>query len=173
MSRGAWIILIGGILLIVGIGLFAASVFGLVSGFDFETTTLGPGDYENKTVSLQASEVLTYVVSIADYTQGDQVTVFVKSPTGAEENRTVVTSQDYTNAHIASEAGDYMVVIQNTGSDSVSILHFAGRVDISVALLVLVAMGLGAVGFIILIVGIIIWAIDRRKTPTPPGDLYQ
>lgn len=164
MSRGSWIILIGVILLIVGAGLFIASVFGLASGLVPTTTTIAPGDYVNKTVSLESGGVLTYVVTIVDYTSGDQVTVSMRLPGGAEVNTTLVTSQSYANAEVAGAAGAHTLVIHNTGSESVAVSYAAGQVAISSALLVLAGMGLAALGFILLIVGIIIWVLDRRKS---------
>lgn len=164
MSRGAWIILIGAILIIAGIVLFAASVFGLISGLNLTTNTIAPGESFTRPISLEAGDVLTYVVAIENYTAGDQVTVSLRLPTGAEVNTTVVTSQSYTNAEVASSAGDHTLVIRNTGSQSVIVTHFAGQVNISSALLALAGMALGALGFILLIVGIIIWVLDRRKS---------
>ncbi len=164
MSRGSWIILIGVILIVIGGGLFAASVFGLASGLVPRTTTIASGDYFNASVSLRGGEVLTYIVAIVNYSSGDEVTVSVRLPSGTEVNTTEVTSQSYANAEIATTAGDHTLVIHNTSSQSVTVSYAAGQVAISSALLVLAGMALAALGFILLIVGIIIWALDRRKS---------
>ncbi len=166
MSRGAWIALIGLILIIAGVVLGVLSVLPLITGIDTTPDLLTPGEYLNRTITLERGEALTYFVQIQDYTQGDQVTISVRLPSGLEVNETVVTTQQYTNVHVANVTGSHAVVIQNTGSGSVTVLHFATTVGATTGILLLAALAAGFVGFLVLIVGIVLWVVDRRK-PAP------
>ncbi len=168
MSRGAWVLLIGIVLLVGGIVLAAFSILGFMGGFVPSVDTLGPGQYLNSTVELEVGDVLTYVVSIEGYSEGDQLEVFLLLPGGDQTGLAVVTSADLTRTYETTRAGDHVVVIRNTGTEEVSVLHFASSIAVSVAVWISIGGLLAIVGFIVVIVGIVFLVIDRKKTRPYP-----
>ncbi len=176
MSRGGWTMLIGGVILLVGIGLFAFGFAGLFTGFTPEVTTLVPGAYLNRTVDAQTpGSILTYFVEIQDFTDGDEVVVFVQLPSGGEAQRaTVNTEGSFPLIYVATEAGTHTVVIQNTASRSLDVRSAATEIDVTSATLASIGTILGFVGFVVFIIGLILWIVDRgrarkqRPTGMPP-----
>ncbi|MDX1534852.1 MAG: hypothetical protein R3291_04460, partial [Thermoplasmata archaeon] len=116
MSRGGWIMLIGGIVLLVGIGLFAFGSANFLASFAPDTTNLAAGAFDNRTVDVQLPQsALTYLVQITDFQAGDEVTVLVRTPSGAEVNEAVLDSNSpLTATYITTETGVHTVVIENT-----------------------------------------------------------
>ncbi|MFQ6013570.1 MAG: hypothetical protein ACE5LS_08010 [Thermoplasmata archaeon] len=169
MSRGGWVLLIGGVLLLVGIGLFAFGSASFLSAFAPDFATLAPGEFQNRTVNVEApGSVLTYMVGIQDFTAGDQVTVFILTPSGGEERRATVNSTGpLTDTYLTAEAGLHTLVIQNTAPQSVDIFFAANEIDLTAAGLVFAGTLLGVAGFIVLIVGLVLWLVDRGKRRRP------
>jgi hypothetical protein len=173
MSRGGWIMLIGGVALLVGIGLFA---FGFAGLFAPDTTTLSPGAFQNRTVDVQSTQsALTYMIRIQDFTADDELTVFIRTPSGVGVQRSTITSPSaLTAVYIATETGVHTVVMENTGAQSVTFIHAANEVDFTVSSPLAIGTFLGFAGFVIFIIGLILWIVDRvrarRQQPTgmPP-----
>ncbi|MFQ6013698.1 MAG: hypothetical protein ACE5LS_08705 [Thermoplasmata archaeon] len=172
MSRGGWIMIIGGVILLVGIGLFAFGFASFFADFNPASTNLAPGDHLNRTFeALALGSSLTYLVEIQDFAAGDEVTVFVQLPSGGEAQRTTVnTSSTLTQLYSVTESGTHTLVIQNTASQSVDILSAVNKFELGSATLLTIGFFLGIAGFIVLIVGLILWAIDRgRRRRQPVG----
>ncbi len=164
MTRGAWLILIGGILLAVGIAITISLISGLLGGFIPAFRTIQPGSYFNSTVELQSGEPLTYAVSIQNHTQGDEVTVSLLLPDDTERDVRTVTTTELSDTYIAKGAGNHTVVVQNTGNTEVTVLVIASGVDITAATWLGIGVILGFLGFIILIVGVVLFFLDRRRS---------
>ncbi|MFQ5907611.1 MAG: hypothetical protein ACE5JE_02100 [Thermoplasmata archaeon] len=165
--------IIGGVVLLVGIGLFAFGFASLISGFTPQPTTLSAGAYLNRTTDAQAvGSVITYLVEIQGFSAGDEVTVFVQLPAGGEAQRTTLnTTGALTQFYITTEAGAHAIVIQNTGSLSVDISSAAAAIDGTALTLVSIGTYAGIAGFIVLIVGLILWNVDRRRRPRPTMEM--
>ncbi|MEE9197029.1 MAG: hypothetical protein V3U45_02700, partial [bacterium] len=165
MSRGGWVMLIAGVALLVGIGLFAFGVAGLFAGFTPETTTLAPGAYLNRTVDVQTpGSILTYLVEIRDFAEGDEVIVFVQLPSGGEAQRaTVNTAGSFPLLYVVTEAGTHTVVLQNTASRSLDIRSAATEIDVTSATLASIGTILGFAGFVLFIIGLLLWIVDRGR----------
>ncbi|MFQ5918954.1 MAG: hypothetical protein ACE5I4_02765 [Thermoplasmata archaeon] len=175
MSRGGWVMIIGGIILLVGIGLFAFGSASFLASFAPGTTTLPTGTFLNRTVDVQLPQsALTYFVQIQGFTAGDEVTIFVRTPSGAEVQQAVISSGNpLTATYITTETGVHTVVMQNTGSQSITFIQAANEIDFTAASLVALGTFLGIGGFIVFIIGLILWIVDRgrkRRRPTamPP-----
>ncbi len=176
MSRGSWIMLIGGVVLLVGIGLFALGTASFLSSFAPGTTTLSPGAFQNLTVDVQLTQsALTYRIEIQDFTAGDELTVFIRTPSGTEVQLATTNSAfPLTETYITTEAGVHTVVIENAGAQSVTFDHAAAEIDFTVASLIAIGALLGFAGFVVFIIGLILWIVDRgrarRQRPTglPP-----
>lgn len=165
MSKGPWILVAGVILLVAGGALFLTFTFGIVGGFVPSFEEVPPGAYANTTVTLREGDSLTYFVSIENYTAGDELTVFLGLPDGTEEGRTTVLAEELTRTHQATATGEYTLVIQNAGTETVVVLSFAAPVDPLAGLWILVAMVSGLVGFVLLILGIVL-TVTQRRSPT-------
>ncbi len=166
MSRGGWIMLIGGISLLVGIGLFAFGTASFLSSFAPDTTTLSPGAFQNRTVDVQLTEsALMYLIGIQDFTAGDELTVFIRTPSGAEVQRATIDSASaLTATYIPTEAGVHTVVMENTGAQSVTFTHAASEIDFTAASPIAIGTFLGFAGFVVFIIGLILWIVDRGRT---------
>ncbi|MFQ5552294.1 MAG: hypothetical protein ACE5EW_00980 [Thermoplasmata archaeon] len=173
MSRGGWIMIIGGVILLVGIGLFAFGTASLLP--NLESTTLSPSEFLNQTVDVrEAGSALVYLVQIEQFASGDELTVFIRTPSVEEVGRTTVSSADLffpSPPYVTTEPGPHMIVIQNTAGQSVSLL--SGAIEISFTTLALISAGfiLGFAGGIVLIVGIVLWALDRRRQRRQPLEM--
>lgn len=163
MSRGAWVLIIGVLLLVAAGGFFAYTILGFVEIFVPQRQTLDSGEFFTKTVVLQEGGILTYQVIIQNYTAGDELAVLILDPGEVEVDNATVTGTEVTRTVIAESSGAYSVVIQNSGASSVTFLYFAGQVDVSAAFVLLGAFILGIVGFIVIIVGIVLLVVDRKK----------
>ncbi|MCJ2531344.1 MAG: hypothetical protein LN413_03360 [Candidatus Thermoplasmatota archaeon] len=176
MSRGGWIMIIGGIVLLVGIGLFAFGTASFLSSFAPDTTTLSPGAFQNLTVDVQSTQsALMYLIGIQDFAAGDELTVFIRTPSGAEVQRAAMNSASpLTATYITTETGVHTVVVENTGAQSVTVIHAANEIDFMAASLITIGTFLGFGGFVVFIIGLILWIMDRgrarRQRPTgmPP-----
>lgn len=169
--------IIGGVVLLVGIGLFVFATASLVPPFEF--APLAPGAFQNRTVDVQqAGSVVTYLVQITEFAPGDELTVFIQTPSGGEVRRTTVNTAAILSPlpYMTIEPGPHRVVIQNTGTQSVTILWAAGVVGLTTLVLLFVLFLFVIGGFIVLIIGLILWIVDRGRrrreameTPPPPS----
>ena len=175
MSRGGWIMIIGGIVLLVGIGLLAFGTASFLAGFAPTSTSLLVGEYENRTVVAQTGAVLGYLVAIENFAGGDEVSVFIQLPeVGSVNSATVNSATPLSAQYLATEAGVYTLVIQNTGNRTVTVLSAIDALDVNSGLLAGAGLLLGFGGFIVFIIGLVLWIIDRgrkRRRPTemPPA----
>ena len=175
MSRGGWIMIIGGVLLLVGIGLLAFGTASFIAGFSPTSTSITVGEHENRTVQAQTGAILGYLVAIENFAAGDEVSVFIQLPVGGSVNSATVNSGNpLTAQHLATEAGVYTLVIQNTGNRTVTVLSAIDAFDVNSSLLAGAGLLLGFVGFIVFIIGLVLWIINRgrmRRRPTemPPA----
>ncbi|MEE9164023.1 MAG: hypothetical protein V3U17_04455 [Thermoplasmata archaeon] len=175
MSRGGWIMIIAGILLLVGIALFAFGTAGFLAGFSPTSNSITVNGYENRTVQAEVGVVLGYLVAIENFAAGDEVSVFIQPPGGGAVNSATVNSASPLSAqYVATDTGAHVLVIQNTGSRTVTVLSAMNTLDPASTLLGGAGFLLGIVGFILFIVGLILWIIDRgraRRRPTemPPA----
>ena len=178
MSRGGWIVLIGGIMFLIGIGLFAFGSASFLADLSTASSTLSPGAFQNLTVEVsEVGTLLTYSVSLPDFSPGDEVTVLLRLPSGQETQRTTLESSGPLAAtYVATGTGTYTVVIQNTATQSVEISHTATSIGLAAQGLLSAGFLVGIVGFIALIIGLILWLVDRRRArkqqptglPPPP-----
>jgi hypothetical protein len=165
MSRGGWILLIGGVALLVGIGLFAFGTANFLASLNLTFTTLSPDGFENRTLEVtEVGSLLTYVVRIEDFTTGDAVNVRLLLPSGQEAQRaTLDTGGPLTANFVAAGTGTHTVVIQNTATRSVEVSHSASAINVTEQNLLTAGVLTGIVGFITLIGGLIVWIRERRR----------
>lgn len=157
--------LIGGLLIIAGIITTVALAVGFLGGFVPTASQLAPGGYLNETLELRAGQGYNYIVSIQDFALTDRLSVVLLSPSGVEVNRTLVASSaPLVVTEIANEDGTYMLSVQNIGPREVTVLHGFSRIDVSQAVMVGIGVMIGFIGLILLIVGLVLWVLDRRKT---------
>jgi hypothetical protein len=175
MSRGGWIMIIGGVVLLVGLGLFAFGSASFLASFAPDSTTLSAGAFLNRTVDVELPQsALTYLLQIENFASGDEVTVFVQTPSGAEIQQAVINSGNpLTATYITTETGVHTVVMENTGSQSVTVLHAVSEIDFTAASMVAIGTFLGIGGFIVFIIGLVLWIVDRgrerrKATGMPP-----
>lgn len=158
--------LIGGIALLVGVGLFAFGTAGLLATFSPRTTSLPPGEFFNESVSAQPGSVLTYLVGIDNFAAGDQLAVAIQPPTGGSQQQATVNTSDPLIANFTvSQSGTHSLVIQNTGPRTVSVLYAIAPLDLNALLLAGAGVFLGFAGLIVFIVGLVIWIVGRRRRP--------
>lgn len=172
MSRGAWIMLIGGVSLLVGIALFAFGFAGIFPNLVPTTTSLTPGEFLNRTTSVQAGSFVNYVVGISSFAVGDNLTVVVQPlpPGGSQEPATVNTADPAIVTIFAPEARNYTLVIQNTGGRTVDVFVTITELTATSVGLITAGVLVGIGGLVVLIVGFILWYLDRRRGPqTMPG----
>lgn len=163
--------MIGGLLFFLGVGLAVPlGLVPLLGGLSPSPATLAPGEYLNTTVILERGGVLTYFVAVQDYSQGDELTVFLQLPAGDPNNLTMVSSGDpYVATYEAEAGGPHAVVIQNTGTQEVTVLHAAAEVDLAAGLWLALGGLLAIVGIVVAVVGLILWIVDRgRRRRAPP-----
>ncbi|MEE9592745.1 MAG: hypothetical protein V3W28_04100 [Thermoplasmata archaeon] len=165
MSRGGWLMLIGGVVLLVGIALFAFGSASFLASLDPTFTTLSPGAFQNLTLEVSESgSLLTYVVGIQDFTEGDEVTAILLLPSGQEAQRaTLDTGGPLTANFVARDTGTYTVVIQNTATLTVEVFHTASAINVTEQNLLTAGILTGVVGFITLIGGLIVWIMQRGR----------
>lgn len=166
MSRGAWVFLIGLLLLIVGVALFAVFAYGLVSTIEFQEVPLAPGEYLNDTKAMNVGQFYSYFVFIVNYETGDELTVTLRYPTGNNTTPVVIESAQFGNSVPVETDGIHTLIIQNTGETSVTVSYFAGELDLSSGIWLLLGVGLGIIGFVVLIVGLILWVVGRSRART-------
>lgn len=172
MSRGGWIMIIGGVVLLVGIGLLAFGTASFLSQFAPDRVALATDAYQNHTVDVvEIGSALTYVVGIEDFTLGDELTVFIQTPSGGEAQRATVTTGTLTTSFVTSELGLHTLVIQNTGLRTVTIIHAVSVIDILAASLVATGIFLGIGGFIVFIVGLVLWIVARGRQRRQPMEM--
>ncbi len=176
MSRGGLIMIIGGIVLLLGIGLLSFVTASFLASFAPITTTLDPGAFLNRTVDVQLPQsTLTYLVEIQNHTAGDEMTVFVRTPSGSEVQQAVInTTSPHGATYTTTETGVYTVVIRNTGSQDLTVIHRANAIDVTAASLIAIGTFLGISGFVVFIIGLVLWIINRgrerrRPTEVPPA----
>lgn len=163
--------LVGGVLLIVGIGLFGFGAASFVSIFAQTSSTppLPPDGFFNQTVDLQVGSVVLYTTGIENFATGDQLTVFIATPSGGQLQRSNVSSSTpVPNTYVANEAGVHALVLQNTGTRTVTALFNLQEVDPNLAILFSIGFFAGGAGLIVFIVGLVLWIVDRGKARPQP-----